>query len=139
MEILDLKSKINEMKTSSHNSTGDVSWKERIQLYWRSINTIYTIWRRENGKNWTEPKRNIMNHEVTQSCPILWDPMDWSPPGDFPGKNTGVDYHFLLQGIFPTQESNPGLPHCRQMLYHLSHQGSLMRETWNTINVSMHT
>jgi len=35
-----------------------------------------------------------------------------------------VDCHFLLQGIFPTQGSNPGLPHCRQMLYHLSHQGS---------------
>ena len=32
--------------------------------------------------------------------------------------------HFLLQGIFLTQGSNPGLPHCRQMLYHLSHQGS---------------
>ena len=32
--------------------------------------------------------------------------------------------HFLLQGIFPTQESNPGLPHCRQTLYPLSHQGS---------------
>ena len=31
------------MKISSHNSTGDVSWKERIQWYWRSINTIYTI------------------------------------------------------------------------------------------------
>ena len=34
--------------------------------------------------------------------------------------------HFLLQGIFPTQESNPGLPHCRQMIYPLSHQGSLL-------------
>ena len=32
--------------------------------------------------------------------------------------------HFLLQGIFPTQGSNPGLPHCRQILYQLSHQGS---------------
>ena len=32
--------------------------------------------------------------------------------------------HFLLQGIFPTQGSNPGLPHCRQMLYRLSHQGN---------------
>ena len=32
--------------------------------------------------------------------------------------------HFLLQGIFPTQGLNPGLPHCRQTLYHLSHQGS---------------
>ena len=34
--------------------------------------------------------------------------------------------HFLLQGIFPTQESNPCLPHCRQMLYRLSHQGNLI-------------
>ena len=45
-------------------------------------------------------------------------------PWDFPGKSPGVDCHFLLQGIFPTQESNPGLPHCGQMLYRLSHQGS---------------
>ena len=42
-----------------------------------------------------------------------------------PGKNTGVGCHFLLQGIFLTQESNLGLQHCRQILYHLSHQGSL--------------
>ena len=46
-------------------------------------------------------------------------------PWDFPGKSTGMGWHFLLQGIFSTQGSNPGLPHCRQMLYHLSHQGSL--------------
>ena len=41
---------------------------------------------------------------------------------DFLGKSTGVGCHFLLQGIFPTQGSNPGLSHCRQTLYHLSHQ-----------------
>ena len=35
---------------------------------------------------------------------------------DFPGTNTGVGCHFLLQEIFPTQGLNPGLPHCRQML-----------------------
>ena len=45
-------------------------------------------------------------------------------PWDFQGKSTGVGYHFLLQGIFPTQGSNPGLSHCRQTLYHLSHQRS---------------
>ena len=45
-------------------------------------------------------------------------------PWDFPGKNTGVGCHFLLQEIFPTQGLNLGLPHCRQMLYHLSHKGS---------------
>ena len=44
--------------------------------------------------------------------------------GDSPGKNTGVGCHALLQGIFPTQGSNPDLPHCRQILYQLSHQGS---------------
>ena len=49
-------------------------------------------------------------------------------PWDFPGKSAGVDCHFLLQGIFPTQESDPGLPHCRQKLYRLSHQRSPDKE-----------
>ena len=40
-------------------------------------------------------------------------------PWDFPGNSTIAVCHFLLQGIFPTRESNPGLPHCRQTLYHL--------------------
>ena len=47
-------------------------------------------------------------------------------PWDSPGKNTEVGCHFLLQGIFPTQGPNLGLPHCKQFLYHLSHQGSLV-------------
>ena len=46
-------------------------------------------------------------------------------PWDSPGKNTRVGCHALLHGIFLTQESNPGLLHCRQTLYPLSHQGSL--------------
>ena len=45
-------------------------------------------------------------------------------PWDSPGKNSGVGCHFLLQGIFPIQELNPGLLHCRQIPYHLSPQGS---------------
>ena len=45
-------------------------------------------------------------------------------PWDSPGKNTGVSCHFLLQEIFLTQESNPGLLHCRQTLYQLSNKGS---------------
>ena len=66
--------------------------------------------------------------EVAQSCPTLCDPMDCSltrflRPWDFPGKTTGVGCHFLLQEVFPIQGLNPGLPCCRQMLYHLSHQG----------------
>ena len=55
--------------------------------------------------------------------------MDCSPPGssvhgDSPGKNPRVGSLSLLQGIFPTQGLNPVLPHCRQILYQLSHQGS---------------
>ena len=46
-------------------------------------------------------------------------------PWDSPGKNTGVGCHSLLQEIFLTQGLNLGLPHCRQTLYHLSHQRSL--------------
>ena len=66
---------------------------------------------------------------IAQSCPALCDPMDYSPPGSFVhkdslGKNTGVGCYTFLQGTFPTQGSNPGLPHCRQILYYLSHQGS---------------
>ena len=52
---------------------------------------------------------------------------------DFPGKNTGVGCHFLLQGIFPTQGQNPCLLPCRQMLYRLSHQGSLLACEMNAI------
>ena len=73
--------------------------------------------------------------EVAQSCPTLCDPMDCSLPGssvhgifqaivlECPGNSPG-NCHFLLQGIFPTQGSNPGLLHCRQTLNRLSHQGS---------------
>ena len=46
---------------------------------------------------------------------------------DFPGKNPGVGCHFLLQGVFPTQGSNPGLPHCGQTLYCLNHQVQILR------------
>ena len=45
-------------------------------------------------------------------------------PWTSPGQNTGVGSLSLLQWIFPTQGSNPGLPHCRQILYQLSHKGS---------------
>ena len=51
----------------------------------------------------------------------LWTVAYQAPPSmEFSGKSAGVDCHFLLQMIFLTQESKPGLPHCRQMLYRLS-------------------
>ena len=53
----------------------------------------------------------------------LW-PHGLYGPWNSPGQNTGVGSLPLLQGIFPTQESNPGLPHCRWILYQLSHKGN---------------
>ena len=68
---------------------------------------------------------------VAQLCLTLCDSTDCSPPGssvhgDSPDKNTKVGCHALLQGIFPTQGSNPGLLHCRLILSCLSHQGSII-------------
>ena len=51
-------------------------------------------------------------------------------PWNSPGQNTGVGSLFFLQGIFPTQESYSGLPHCRQILYQLSYKGSLRILEW---------
>ena len=70
---------------------------------------------------------------VAQLCPALCNPMDYSLLGSSihggsPGKNTGVCCHALLQGIFPTEGSNPGLPHYRRVLYQLSHKGSCLRK-----------
>ena len=61
--------------------------------------------------------------QVAQACPTL-QPQGLYSPRSSPGQNTGVGGLSLLQAIFPTQGSNPGLPHCRQILCQLSHQGS---------------
>ena len=63
---------------------------------------------------------------IVQSCMTLCDPVDCSLPdssvqGSSLGVNTGVGCHALLQGTFPTQGSNPGLPCCRRILYQLSY------------------
>ena len=61
--------------------------------------------------------------KVAQSCPTL-APHRLYGPWNSPGQNTGVGGLSLLQGIFPTQGLNPGLLHCRWILYQLSHKGS---------------
>ena len=60
--------------------------------------------------------------DQTQVSRIAADSLPAEPPGK--PKNTGVGSLPLLQGIFPTQELNQGLLHCRQILYQLSYQGS---------------
>ena len=66
--------------------------------------------------------KDLRKRVYTQSCPTLCNPVDYSPSGssvpNFPGKNTGLGYHFLLQRIFLTQGSSQHLLHCRWILHH---------------------
>ena len=56
-------------------------------------------------------------------------------PWDFPGKDTGVGCHFLLQGIFPTQGLNLGLPHCKQILYWVSYKESPLMQSSSSMQM----
>ena len=83
---------------------------------------------RDNG-GWSLASKEQSESEVAQSRPTFCDPMDCNLPGSsvhriLQARILGVGCHFLPQGIFPTQGSNPRLPHCGEMLYRLSHQGS---------------
>ena len=112
---------------------------------WRRLSRVHWTTRRSNQSILKEinPEHSLEGLLlnlclVAQLCPTLCDLMDCSLPGpsvhwDSPGKNTGVGCHALLQGIFPTQGSNPGLPHCRWILYHLSHRGSWSWSSSNTL------
>ena len=69
----------------------------------------------------------IILKKWSESCSVMSDslqPRGLYSPWTSPGQNTGVGSLSLLQGIFPTQGSNPSLQHCRQILYQLSHRGS---------------
>ena len=110
-----------------------------------------------SGQKFEKKKRDIYNcliHICTwisygQSCLTLCNPVNCSPRGssvhgDSPGKNTGVGCHAFLQEIFPTQRPNPGLPHCRWILYRLSHQrrpigypGADVNFTWISFKFNM--
>ena len=72
-------------------------------------------------------KKRLLREVKSESCSVMSDSLQlhglytsWNSPG----QNTGVGSCSLLQGIFSTQGSNPGLPRCRQILYQLSHKGS---------------
>ena len=71
--------------------------------------------------------------KVAQSCLTLWDPMHYTVHGVLQARileYSWVGCYFLLQGIFPTQGSNPGVAHCRRILYQLSYRGSPIILEW---------
>ena len=96
-------------------------------------------WSTSNHFDYTVKGRACMlSHSVlsNSASPVDWLLCLW----DSLGKNTGVGIHFLLQGNFLTQGSNPGLLHCRQVLYCLSHQGSPRggADPWAHMSVNIH-
>ena len=99
-----------------------MKWYLQSQTHWSAIQNSHRLYRWE-----TFPfPVNSCTHskvKVAQSCPTLRHHGFYSP-WDSPGQNIGVGSLSLLHGIFPTQGLNPGLPHCRRILYQLSHQGS---------------
>ena len=89
-------------------------------------------------------KENCLFRPESESHSVMSDslrPQGLYSPWNSPGQNTGMGSLSLLQGIFPTQGSNPGLLHCRRILYHLNHKvsllglGSLYREFFKIMNL----
>ena len=93
----------NEWKNTERNCEGEDGSKNS-QYFSEAMTVLQLVF-------WGRKKYSKV--KVTQSCP-----------------NTGVSSLSLLQGIFPTQGLNPGVPHCRQTLYQLSHKGSPRTLEW---------
>ena len=95
----------------------------------RAVAKVLELQLQHQSFQWT-PRTDLLFFivsKVSESRSVVSDSL-WShglySPWNSPGQNTGVGSLSLLQGIFPTQGLNPGLLHCRQILYQLSHKGS---------------
>ena len=98
------------------------AWSQGFSLVACPRDSLETLWKCENVSRSVVP--NSLQSHGLQPTKLLC-------PWDFSGKDIGVVCYFLLKGIFPTKRLNPGLLHCRQILYQLSSQGSPLRP-WDT-------
>ena len=89
------------------------------ESYWKQANRVLLTYSSPWSKSGLEWK--CESHSVVSNS---FRPHGLYSPWNYPGQNTGVGSLSFLQGIFPTQGLNPGLLHCRQILYQLSHKGS---------------
>ena len=80
-----------------------------------------SIWAQASKGKWEIP---LFVKSESKSCSVVSSSLWLYSPWNSPGQNTGVGSFSLLQGLFPTQGSNPGLLHCRRILYQLSYQGN---------------
>ena len=99
-------------------------WRRLLRVLWTARRSNQSILKEINPEYSLEGL--MLKLSVAQSCLTLCNlqPTRLLCPWDFPGKDTGLGCHFLLQGIFPTQGSNPGHLYCMQILYRLSYKGS---------------
>ena len=136
-----------KMGTIKDRNCKDITKAEKTKKQWQEYTKKYTrkflitwitmmVWSLTQGQtSWNANSSGSRKHcvcLVAQSSPTLCDLLDCSLPGSyvhgiFPSRNSGLGYHFLLQGNFLTQGLNLCLLcllHCGQILYPLSHQGS---------------
>ena len=96
----------------------------RVLTYFSNFHILALV---RIGKAMRIKKLTLTSLTELRLCSVVSDslqPHGLYSPWNSPGQNTGVGSLSLLQGIFPTQGLNPGLPHYRKILYQLSHQGS---------------
>ena len=105
----DLLKKIRDTKGTFHAKMGSIKDKNGMDL--TEAEDIKKRW-----QEYTESEVKVKLLSRVRLFATPWTVAYQAPPWDSSGKNTGVGCHFLLQGIFPTQGSNPGLPHCRETL-----------------------
>ena len=99
-------------------------------INWNFISCFYNFWGKKAREGKSEEAKSLRDGRVVTNSEWKWKSLSrvwlfatpWYSPWNSLGQNTGVGS--LLQGIFPTQRSNPGLLHCRQILNQLSQKGS---------------
>ena len=121
-----------ESKASRNRAVVRPSWGpfQQFCLQWPPSST-------ENNKNYS---LWLLSYKWGESCSFVSDslwPHRLYSPWSSPGQNSGVGSHSLLQGIFSTQGSNPGLPQCRWILYQLNDQGSHQRSCQGSFCIKM--
>ena len=104
-------------------------WRRLLRVPWTARRSNQSILKEISPVPWTSayqapPSMGFSRQEYWSGLPLPSPTHGLYSPWNSPGQNTEVGSLSLLQGIFPTLGSNPGFPHCRWILYQLSHKGS---------------
>ena len=151
-----LESPLDCKEIKSVNLKGNQSWifierndaEAEAPILWPpDVKSLFIVKEPDAGKDWRQKEKRVTEDDMvgwhhqcngheSESCSVVSDslwPHGLYNPWNSPGQNTGVGSYSLLQGTFPTQGLNPGVLHCRQICYQLSHQGSNEHELGQTL------